>query len=319
MVGIVLVISLALALPQPANVAAQDAAAKSQAKSSQPAKGNDFIASVSNNHDTIEAIAAVAAVGAAVWLAIVTGGLSKSTNDLATAAFDQVSEMQRARELAESQLQHQGKQLDLERKQLDLAELQHDLTEKQFLLAGRQCDLAEKQYGLQRLQFLAEHRPRIKIRSVGLSKAPGDWPIEEAKPIVGSLVIWNDGASDAVILETQYMFLMSHQGLPMVPPLDSGQAKHLIVETPHTLIGHGSLLVPIEWGRQGPRGAAIRTGSEVLYLFGAIRYHGGDINMADGTMRERWMGFCRRYVLPEFMGGDGRFISIDNPDYEYSD
>jgi hypothetical protein len=68
-----------------------------------------------------------------------------------------------------------------------------------------------------------------------------------------------------------------------------------------------------------PREVSIRTRAEILYLFGAIRYHGGDINMADGQMRERWMGFCRAYTPPAVLGGDGTFEVVPNPDYEYSE
>lgn len=107
----------------------------------------------------------------------------------------------------------------------------------------------------------------------------------------------------------------------MTPPLDVEMVKPLIGSSlPHVLIGHGSHEVPIGNGALGDAAKGIYTGVEKLYLMGAIRYHGGDINMADGTMRERWMGFCRAYARPEIAGADGRFeIVSDRPDYEYSD
>ena len=49
-----------------------------------------------------------------------------------------------------------------------------------------------------------------------------------------------------------------------------------------------------------------------IYIVGYIRY--ADINDV-----ERFMGFCRVNKLPNGMNGDGRFIPVDDPDYEYQD
>lgn len=272
------------------------------AKNCQATENNDLalvFRLASANHDAIEAIAAIAAVGAAIWLALVTGALhtatrdlAESTEDLAKGAEDQVAEMRLARGLAEKQ---------------------HELAEKQFLITCKSADNAEKQHALARLKYIAEHRPRIKVRSIGIARRERGGMFEAAEPIVGGLVIWNDGAADAVILETCYRFFITQRDLPMLPPMNEpGMVRTLIAEMPHTLDGHGSLIVDVGGPALGARAPYILQGIERLYLMGAIRY-------ADWDEKERWMGFCRLYEPPERPGSDGRFVAVDNPDYEFSD
>jgi hypothetical protein len=215
---------------------------------------------------------------------------------LANAAVGQSEEMAKGRELAEEQF---------------------DLAEKQFLLEGRQADLLENRHGLQRLQLLAEHRPRIEIRSVGLkTSGSGAFVFSGGETIEGSLVIRNVGGTDATIRETEYRFLCTADGLPMVPPFETGKTKPLIEsDLPHVLAAHGSLLVPIETAAIPDQYTSeLGAGAPMeLYLFGAIRYSGWDSD------NDRWMGFCRRYLKTGTFNDEGRFVRVDNPDYEYSD
>jgi len=71
---------------------------------------SSFFALVAQDHDAIESLAAVAAVIAGVWLAVVTGYLWGATHDLATStrelasgAREQSYEMRKTREVAEKQ------------------------------------------------------------------------------------------------------------------------------------------------------------------------------------------------------------------------
>ena len=135
---------------------------------------------ITRNHDEIEAVAALGAfvasaflVGATVGLWRVTGRLAIATEKLGEGAAQQAAEMAKAT----------------------------DLAEKQFLMAGAEADLAGKVHGLKRLQYLAEHRPRIEIRSVGLaSSGKGGLLFHGGHPPKGSLVIVNAGASEAKVL-----------------------------------------------------------------------------------------------------------------------
>ena len=191
------------------------------------------------------------------------------------------------------------------------------MADKNFLLADRQNNLADRQFGLQRLQYLAEHRPRIEVRSVGLdTSGQGGFIFVGGEPIKGHLVIRNVGGSDATIREAEYRFFWTAEGLPMVPPLYDGKAKPLIAtELPHLLPAHGSHQVPIETIALPEEilGDFRSGGPSVLYLLGSIRYSGWD------TDNDRWMGFCREYKASDKFAGEGRFVTVDNPDYEYQD
>jgi len=198
-----------------------------------------------------------------------------------------------------------------------------NLSEKQFLLEGRQADLAEKQHGLARLQHISLNRPIIEIRSVGLANSGiGAILFLPGFPVRGSLVIRNAGGSDAIILETEYRFFWSHHGLPMVPPLQgqpTAQTSPLIAaeEIPFTLIPHASHLVSVEssevlGGDAVTIDNAPMTQRTKLWILGSIRY-------ADSAGNERWMGFCREYVPAEAGAGEGSFLPIRSPDYEYQD
>jgi hypothetical protein len=255
----------------------------------------------SENRDTVDPLTAIGALIVAVVLAGLTGrlwgatrDLAVSTEDLAQGAHDQFMEMGLARDLTKRGL---------------------DLQEKQFLLAARECDLAENQHGLQREQYLAEHRPRIKIRSIGIERPPAGALFQSGRVIKGSLVIVNIGASDAKIREADYRFFWARSGLPMVPPLHNDQVKHFFERMlPHTMSGHESCYIEIE--SNGPIGDEAREillgGPTHLYVMGAVRY-------SDWNLKERWMGFCQKYTLPEIISGEGRFVAVDNPDYEYED
>jgi hypothetical protein len=219
-----------------------------------------------------------------------TRDLAVFTDELARGAHEQYTEMRLARALAERGL---------------------DLEEKQFLLAERQCDLAGRQHGLQREQYLAEHRPRIKIRSIGITRPPAGALFQSDRVVKGSLVIVNVGASEATLRQADYRFFCKSGGLPMAPPLQ--QVKQLFESMlPYTMSGHESCLIPIE--SDGPLGEEAREilvgGPAHLYVMGAVLF-------SDWNLKERWMGFCQKYTLPQTSAGEGRFVPVENPDYEY--
>jgi hypothetical protein len=251
------------------------------------------------NDKAILALTAIDALFAATILTVVTAFLWGATSKLATATIElrdagheQAGEMRRANTLGEKNF---------------------DLAEKQFLLAGQECDLAGKQHGLQRLQWLAEHRPRIRIRSVAITHAPNGRLFQAGQIIKGSLVIVNAGASEATIRRTEYRFYWSGHDLPMAPPLDPEQVQPLLVTVPHQMKGHESCLVPIESETSlGPEADSILGGNYGLFIMGSVLY-------SDWDLTERWMGFCRQYTLPKIHGSEGSFLPVDNPAYEYED
>jgi hypothetical protein len=286
--------------PQP-NSATGQGQVPQHPKHEQPSPFSTIGAWARNNRETIDPLVGIGALLAAVILASVTGGLwtatrklATSTEDLAIGAQDQVAEMRLARALAEKEF---------------------DLSEKQILLADRQCELAEKQHGLQREQYLAEHRPRIKIRSIAIARPAAGDLFQSDRRVRGSLVIVNVGAASTHIREAEYRFFWG-RSLPMAPPLGEGQAKPLfgVQELPYEMAGHESCLLPIESDDLiGPQARAIMTGGGVyLYVMGAVKF-------SDWNLNERWMGFCQQYIPAPLVAGEGHFVPVENPDYEYED
>ncbi len=195
-----------------------------------------------------------------------------------------------------------------------LTERTVELAEKQFLMEGRQTDLAERQHGLQRLQHLAVNRPSLAIRNVEIRRPTADGPLfEPDAPINGWLVVVNTGASGARILSAEYRFFTSNNGLPMAPPLVADRVRFLIPDLPYDMAAHESHRAIIESVALGPKARYIVLGGpDHLYVMGAIRY-------SDATQAEHWMGFCREFVPNVVLGGEGSFVPVENPDYEYQD
>jgi hypothetical protein len=186
-------------------------------------------------------------------------------------------------------------------------------------LTEKTVDLAEKQHGLARLQHIAANKPFLRIRGINLDPAgPEGSLFEKDKKIKGSLVIANGGATDATIIDSGYRFYWSNNGLPMNPPLESAEVSEL-VSSHDPIRGYESRSVQIESkSALDVNGMSIMNATPhgwKLYVLGYIHY--SDINGA-----ERFMGFCRRYIVPDGKGDsgpDGRFEAVANADYEYQD
>jgi hypothetical protein len=185
---------------------------------------------------------------------------------------------------------------------------------RQLAISGQQADIQLKQQQIERLQFLATHRPWLTIRNVEIRRPTDDGPLfEPDQPINGWLVVVNTGAAKATIISTEYRFFASYKGLPMAPPLDADKVKRLIFDVPHEMAPHESYRTDIEHVALGPKIRNILLGGpDHLYVMGAIRY-------SDEGEAEHWMGFCRRYITGEVVIGEGRFVPEDNSDYEYQD
>jgi len=195
-----------------------------------------------------------------------------------------------------------------------------DLAERQFLLEGRQADLAAKQHELSRLQHVVANKPRLHIRGIVLGPIgpKGEFFVEGQK-IVGSLIIANRGATDARIIDSGYRFFWSQEGLPMRPPVDDGDVSPMHLPDDGPIAGFGSRGIQLESKMpldvKGDLIFGNYSDGVTLFIIGFIHY--ADINQA-----ERYMGFCRVYLPPDGTprtGTEGRFVAIDNGDYEYED
>ena len=159
--------------------------------------------------------------------------------------------------------------------------------------------------------FLSTHRPKIRVKHL----VPNP-EIESGKPINVKLVIVNVGVTEAFVKELaiKSLILPSSKKLPPRPQYSGGIArldpgrlesgvtiplKEVTIHDPLTDAEH----------------AAIRGGSQKLYCYGYIRYE-------DARKRIRDTAFCRAWEPSVGVGAlsePGRFVNVDDPDYEYQD
>jgi len=203
------------------------------------------------------------------------------------------------------------------RKQSSDMERMADIAEKQMLIAGRQTDIQQKQHAIGRLQFLATHRPRLRVRHVSLI-AQGDvigHPtlfFANGNKIKGSLVVVNIGGSKAMIIETRYRIFFTKTGLPTSAPYDENFRSDLLLPGQTLDIGE-SCATPIEdeivMEPEKGEDRDIRQFDREewqIYVMGQIQYQ-------DEGGANRFMGFCRKRKPT------GRFLPVKSPDYEYED
>jgi hypothetical protein len=192
-----------------------------------------------------------------------------------------------------------------------------DIAEKQMLIAGTQTDIQMKQHAIGRLQFLATHRPRLRVRHISIND-PGNtiglptFFFDHGKEVRGGLVVVNVGGSNATIVETRHRIFFSKGGLPASAPYDENFQSNMLL--PNQVLASGeSCATPIRdtivMERDNPGETTLRKFESegwIIYVMGQIRYR-------DDGGAERFMGFCR------VRQKDGRFRAVDDPDYEYED
>ena len=199
----------------------------------------------------------------------------------------------------------------------EAAKSQAGTAETQNAIAATQTDILAKQHEIGRLQFLATHRPRLRIRHVnvreGLHIGHPTLFFSHGAEIQGGLAVVNVGGSAATIVDTRYRIFFSKSGLPAAAPYDTDFRINLLL--PDQILEAGeSCATPIfdkivmerpEPGIDVEMRKFERENWEI-FVMGQIRYR-------DDGGAERFMGFCRRRT------SDGRFVAVNDPDYEYED
>jgi hypothetical protein len=164
-----------------------------------------------------------------------------------------------------------------------------ELAEKQMLLYGRQTDIIEKQHAIGRMQFIATHRPLLRVRYfVRMPAADGQ--------IVVRLTIANVGSSQARLQK-------------------SGGLACLVPPTTVPLPPYGDLMqimdpTTFEPGAAFPgtiTGVEDRTRGVILRVYGYLSY-------ADILDNIRTTAFCRHLNTSL-----SRFEIVNDPDLEYED
>lgn len=197
----------------------------------------------------------------------------------------------------------------------------YEAGERQIAIAGSQTDLLKAQQEISRLQYLAEHRPRLKVRHVNIMP-PVSGPIGHSTlpfihgaEVKAALVVVNVGGSEAEIVTTRHRIFVSRVGLPPLPPyITKWHADFLkqgeILESGKTTTSTDLIDTLVMDGPLPGTDLRLREfdeGGWVLYVMGQIRYR------TPGSNVQRFMGFCRQRTA------EGRFRAVDDADYEYED
>jgi hypothetical protein len=252
-------------------------------------------------------------------LALFTKGLFAATVALVIATVGLgVAAFIRSRDMKASIRAAQTAAIAAERQSVTMRQMA-DIADKQLSITGLQTDIQQKQHAVARLQFLATHRPRLRIRHVSISDPAffighPTMFFNHGGEIKGGLVVVNVGGTKATIIESRYRIFFSKDGLPVTAPYESDFHNLLLAgqsldigESCATPIMDKIIMDPPAPGREDEvELPAFERGGWKIYVMGQIRYK-------DEGGAHRFMGFCR---LQE---SDGRFRAIDDPDYEYDD
>lgn len=181
------------------------------------------------------------------------------------------------------------------------------------------AETARKSTETAQAEFIATHRPRIRVRNIIVNPPQGAdgrvfEPFAPGHPVSGQFFIANVGGSRADILDGYCMVFWSREGLPMRRPYEgrddnlqaagrtllSGQSTTALFNSDKAIEAEASQTV----GREIARGFR-------LYVMGWVTY-------ADRNNDVWRTGFCHEYVP---IGGfsSPRFFPVNDPDYEYQD
>ncbi len=193
-------------------------------------------------------------------------------------------------------------EIDLLRRADKTARKLTKITRQQVKIQGAQVDILLKQKEIARQQFIAEYRPRLRVRKIRM------YPLQDNQPIKLNYEIVNVGGTRARIVRNEITIRIEDPK----PNLDSiSDAKEVAIG--REISGGEALLVAAEfetrydhiWCLSGPRKVA----PERMSVFGMIQY-------LDDNGIQRRTGFAQKFV-----GTNGRFRRLDpvDADYEYED
>ncbi|MGO8855144.1 MAG: hypothetical protein ACLQO1_05465 [Steroidobacteraceae bacterium] len=176
-------------------------------------------------------------------------------------------------------------------------------------VSNRQASLISDQIKLARDEFMATHRPRIRVRNLVINAPRFDMGF----PISGQFFVSNIGGSTARIVESYSEVLWNVNSLPMERPYEGNEGNEAVPDD--TIIEAGSsnrgkFGSKAPWGFDGIPGGEGPDGIRVFVL-GWIEY----IDESTMPIRRR-TAFCREF---QQRNGSARFYSVPDPDYEYEE
>jgi hypothetical protein len=184
----------------------------------------------------------------------------------------------------------------------------------QAWIAYRQTPIMKKSTDVAEDNFLATHRPLIRVKHLFLES--NIWFGSE--PIVAALVFANVGSTNANIIGIR-------GGCGIVPRDDALPARPRLSEPSFvppsdlaTILAGRSVEIPDNYFHDPlskSEIAAIRDKSATLYCFGSVEYQD-----RHGQGRVRTTNYCYRLAFPRNGATNNvRFRAYHDPDYEYQD
>jgi hypothetical protein len=185
---------------------------------------------------------------------------------------------------------------DLQRTELIRAT---DISAQQIGISGALADIAIKQKEITRLQYLAEHRPRIIVRNMRMPIGISDVTLKT------NFMIYNIGANDAAIISV-YALVFVIGSNELIPTTGISYRELSIKE--RTLPCSGFESFSTEMDEISFEGAfeKLDTGNFQVCCIGMVLY-------GDGKDARYRMGFARNFDKDTW-----RFSASEDQDYEYS-
>jgi hypothetical protein len=169
-----------------------------------------------------------------------------------------------------------------------------------------QARLIRKSIDLARDEFLSTHRPEVRIKHV--------WLLNEAlhydEAVRVRVVCVNTGRTTATISDYSIEFVVVKPGrlLPVDPKLTAINANQFALAS-----GISLPLPDVSYDLTEADEIAVRRQGAQLYCLGVVHY-------LDSVKRIRTTAFCRVYQMPDSpLISMGRFVTVNNSDYEYQD
>jgi hypothetical protein len=176
------------------------------------------------------------------------------------------------------------------------------------------ADAAKASADLANKEFIASHRPRLRVHSISVEKYGPEQKVGiggaqtalriPPRPLDGSLYVTNVGDSAATIVDSYCSFYSLPKGLPMEPPYSGLLGNEFLAEI--RLAAGGTTIGKFTNLFDGTEQSSDML-SGALYVLGWVIYR-------DDNGTPRRTAFCRWYDPQR-----RRFAIIEDPDYERED
>jgi hypothetical protein len=187
------------------------------------------------------------------------------------------------------------------------------IAKTQSELMAQQTEIIAKQKEIARLEFLATHRPKIRVKHVWPAR-----PLEDNKRIAVDIVFTNVGDAPAIITGFGIDFNVIDPDQRMPGNMTPGIGSEIVFET----VGLGDTQTTRTLESGGPiqiyRIIQIQRSQQILICFGFFEYTDDG---PEESRKHRRTSFCREFVPVIATHGNGRYamLKYPDPDYEYED